>query len=901
MAERGSVEMSSSGADKPDDPDGGVTMSGGIVLAGSSRFKGGAERHRTSVYHLEQGRRSQASTGSARASRERPDTHTILEEEASKSAAAAGAATPSRGGDAERKASAKEVVGPPPMTAGVASSDGSAVHTSRKDGGSGSTNASIQRGSSSIFFQPRKKGRRRLARALYGMSDREYRGKVIAEQLRLAGDGNGRRVVHPDSPFRVYWDLCAIFLVVYTSMLLPYRIAFLTAFQVDGWFAFGIVEDLFFLVDLVLNFRTGVYIDGVLVMHPDRIRHYYLRHMFIFDFVAALPVDYVSLGFDSSGDDDQAHTLLRASRALRVLRLFKLVRLFRISRLFRYLSRYADQFNSNYVRIFKMMFLLLLFSHWNACLLFVVSSLEEFPDESWVAMNNLVGADAFTQYSNSLFNALSHMLCIGYGRFPPQLISEVWMTIWSMLSGASLFAGIIGAISALMLNADTAGEAFRARRAELLQFMIKYNLKESLRDRMFAHFAARWSKHKVFNEASLMSDLPTPLQREVQLQKCANLIAHVPLFQDADHGFISSMVMRLHWQYVLANEDVVIERQPPTDLFFISTGVVGMFRKTERVATLSEGSYFGEMSLLWGHKQPMTVRTLQDCQLYSMCDDEFHEVMLDYPDVVSLMKEIARQRMKRLHIPDSWAKDEDGTIHKRSDLLRLQSFFTRTQHGSMQTLRHLFELDDAGSQLSPRGAGSGVNPVYDGSMVSAPDVGGASAPADGGDAAGPDDAADADAPAPRPTEATPGPFVVGATTADGRAVVELTPLELRLLRELASREVSGAEAAATGALPGLAGAEMAGLATARAGDSSDRPRGSTVGSAADAKDASADHGGDAGGDDGLDMSGSTYVHLQQGVPRRVSSFLSPVVGGGVAVGRRVSASSVGGGTPKPSR
>ena len=37
------------------------------------------------------------------------------------------------------------------------------------------------------------------------------------------------------------------------------------------------------------------------------------------------------------------------------------------------------------------------------------------------------------QYSWSLFKAMSHMLCIGYGRFPPQSLTDMWLTMLSMI------------------------------------------------------------------------------------------------------------------------------------------------------------------------------------------------------------------------------------------------------------------------------------------------------------------------------------------------------------------------------------------------------------------------------------------------------------------------------------
>ena len=37
------------------------------------------------------------------------------------------------------------------------------------------------------------------------------------------------------------------------------------------------------------------------------------------------------------------------------------------------------------------------------------------------------------QYSWSRFKAMSHMLCIGYGRFPPQSLTDMWLTMLSMI------------------------------------------------------------------------------------------------------------------------------------------------------------------------------------------------------------------------------------------------------------------------------------------------------------------------------------------------------------------------------------------------------------------------------------------------------------------------------------
>lgn len=69
-----------------------------------------------------------------------------------------------------------------------------------------------------------------------------------------------------------------------------------------------------------------------------------------------------------------------------------------------------------------------------------------------------VDASKMEQYSLALFMALSHMLCIGYGRYPPNTMAEIWITIFSMVIGASLYASFIGQISSLTLTCVLSGE-----------------------------------------------------------------------------------------------------------------------------------------------------------------------------------------------------------------------------------------------------------------------------------------------------------------------------------------------------------------------------------------------------------------------------------------------------------
>ena len=77
-----------------------------------------------------------------------------------------------------------------------------------------------------------------------------------------------------------------------------------------------------------------------------------------------------------------------------------------------------------------------------------------------VSVQNVTVAE---KYSWSLFKAISHMLCIGFGRWPPQNTTEVWLTIVSMMTGATFYALFIGNMSTLLLSIDSSGRLYNEK------------------------------------------------------------------------------------------------------------------------------------------------------------------------------------------------------------------------------------------------------------------------------------------------------------------------------------------------------------------------------------------------------------------------------------------------------
>ena len=92
----------------------------------------------------------------------------------------------------------------------------------------------------------------------------------------------------PDSNFSAVWDLVQVILLLYVSIIVPLRSGF--DIETPLWsfgFFFDMVVDIYFLADIVINFRTAVYLrDGTREERIEHIATHYLRGWFTIDFLS---------------------------------------------------------------------------------------------------------------------------------------------------------------------------------------------------------------------------------------------------------------------------------------------------------------------------------------------------------------------------------------------------------------------------------------------------------------------------------------------------------------------------------------------------------------------------------------------------------------------------------------
>ena len=151
------------------------------------------------------------------------------------------------------------------------------------------------------------------------------------------------------------------FIVVY----LPVSVSFFReeSILVPGWLTVNIVLDVLFISDIIINFRTGIMMEGKaekviplnllvfsimtsvslqIILDQKLVAIHYLKTWFAVDLISSLPLDYITLIFVVNGSTGAILKISKGLRILRLVKLFRLLRLLRFSKLLQYLTIWEE-------------------------------------------------------------------------------------------------------------------------------------------------------------------------------------------------------------------------------------------------------------------------------------------------------------------------------------------------------------------------------------------------------------------------------------------------------------------------------------------------------------------------------------------------------------------------------
>eukprot|EP00731_Ephydatia_muelleri_P030905 Em0022g419a len=391
------------------------------------------------------------------------------------------------------------------------------------------------------------------------------------------------------------------------------------------WMTLDYVADAIYLIDILVQFRTSYLENGLLVTASKQMAYHYMKGVaFKLDVISLIPSDFLYL---------VPHVGVNAV----VVR-------------------------TNYPNIFRVTTLvacIMMSIHWNACFYFLISRQVGLGQDSWVYPSPLDSNGNATSYALVSWKYLyslywSTLILTTVGNVPPPQTNWefIFITI-DYLLGVLIFATIVGMVGEIITNMNSRQTDFQSRLDSIKQYMGYRNVGNDLQLRIIKWFDYLWVNHHSLDEEQILQTLPDKLKAEIAIHVHFETLKKVQIFEECEAGLLEELVLKLKPQVFSPGDYICRKGDIGKEMYIIKHGsleVVGDDGHTV-LATLTDGSYFGEISILnlggSGNRRTANVRSVGYSDLFCLSKADLLEALMEYPEAKALLEERGRRTLIR--------------------------------------------------------------------------------------------------------------------------------------------------------------------------------------------------------------------------------------------------------------
>ena len=181
---------------------------------------------------------------------------------------------------------------------------------------------------------------------------------------------------------------------------------------------------------------------------------------------------------------------------------------------------------------------------------------------------------------------------------------------------------------------------------QLHQFMAHSHMPEDLRQKLQTYFELCFPDKKMFNESQILERLSHPLQSEVAVLKCRDVLTVLSVLDDPDLS--RTIAIGLERVVFIHGDHVIRDGEHGRGMYFIQAGQVEISVKGQVETILGPMSFFGEMALLEPDGRATgDVSVKGYVETYLLSRAIFSQLVIDFPGFFSYIDYIVKLRRGR--------------------------------------------------------------------------------------------------------------------------------------------------------------------------------------------------------------------------------------------------------------
>ena len=382
----------------------------------------------------------------------------------------------------------------------------------------------------------------------------------------------------------------------------------------------------------------------------------YLRTWFVADLLATLPIDLVVFALVSE----------KWGIMMCVLRT---IRLARIPSLFNTLTPNT----SLPWRIECLLFLFWvgIFVHTATCIWLACASDEE------LSIEVPISEDVTTAYFSAFYFTVSVLTNVGFGDMSPSQIGTKYYVMFLEIAGSVLLVALGGRAGAYFITIDPFELLVLERRRRLESLMQRNNIPWAIQRLAFSVYPVILDA-SVRDYKHILDQLPQLMQIKLGFHIKRRMLRKVPLFVALPLDVIGQLAWRLVDEYADPKEYIIHAGDPGEEMYFVANGVVEVLAGMsglELKATLSDGTWFGEIALLLPQSTRVaSVRTVTSCCLYVLKKPDFERVIAQNKELKQMIHDHAMVRLEELNRIHSVTDHASSREEVSEDCIRGASF-----------------------------------------------------------------------------------------------------------------------------------------------------------------------------------------------------------------------------------